>query len=251
SCLGWDWSESRCSTSRASDGRGGCGPIRWSTWPCSSPSSASRRSFLDAVEIVRLHLARLDAFNEIPVHGFVIKHPRAGAILVDTGVGWPTELVKEWKVVNRHAADALAEHDLSPTDVKIVINSHLHFDHCGQNAVFKHAPFYIQRSELTRARKQETVAAKWFDFAGARFELLDGDAEITDGVRTAGRGRLAARTHRRSRCPGDRLSLVSAGAPRLAGVRPRPHTARGFPRPGEGHRQGWRRPPPASFCRPV
>jgi len=135
------------------------------------------------VEIVRLHLARIDALNGIPVHGFVIKHPRAGAILVDTGVGWPTELVKDWKVVNQHAADALAEQDLSPADVKIVINSHLHFDHCGQNAVFKHAPFYIQRSELERARKQETVTAQWFDFAGARFELLDGDAEIADGVR--------------------------------------------------------------------
>jgi N-acyl homoserine lactone hydrolase len=135
------------------------------------------------VEIVRLHLARIDRLNHIPVHGFVIKHPRAGAILVDTGVGWPTELVQEWKVVNRHAADALAEHDLSPTDVKIVINSHLHFDHCGQNAVFKHAPFFVQRSELTRARRQEVLTSEWFDFTGARFELLDGDAEIAEGVR--------------------------------------------------------------------
>jgi N-acyl homoserine lactone hydrolase len=135
------------------------------------------------VEVVRLHLARIGRLNHIPVHGFVIKHPRAGAILVDTGVGWPTELVKEWKVVNRHAADALAEHDLSPADVRIVINSHLHFDHCGQNAVFKHAPFYIQRSELTRARREAGPTAEWFDFAGARFELLDGDAEIAEGVR--------------------------------------------------------------------
>jgi N-acyl homoserine lactone hydrolase len=135
------------------------------------------------VEIVRLHLARLGAFHNIPVHGFVIKHPRAGAILVDTGVGWPTELVKEWKVVNRHAADALAEHDLSPADVRIVINSHLHFDHCGQNAVFKHAPFYVQRTELARARRQDSLTSEWFDFAGARFELLDGDAEIAPGVR--------------------------------------------------------------------
>ena len=135
------------------------------------------------MEIVRLHLARIDALNHIPVHGFVIKHPRAGAILVDTGVGWPTELVQDWKVVNRHAADALAEHDLSPADVKIVINSHLHFDHCGQNAVFKHAPFYIQRPELARARREERTTAEWFDFAGARFELLDGDAEIAEGVR--------------------------------------------------------------------
>ena len=135
------------------------------------------------MEIVRLHLARIDALNGIPVHGFVIKHPRAGAILVDTGVGYPDDLIKDWKVVNRHAADVMAEHDLSPADVKIVINTHLHFDHCGQNAVFQHAPFYVQRQELERARREETVASQWFDFAGARFELVDGDAEVAEGVR--------------------------------------------------------------------
>ena len=136
------------------------------------------------LEVVRLHLAKIESLNDIPVHGFVIKHPRAGAILVDTGIGWGDDrLIKEWKVVNRHMADAMAEHDLSPADVKIVINSHLHFDHCGQNAVFKHAPFYVQRSELDRARMEEPYNIKWFDFAGATFELVDGDAQVADGVR--------------------------------------------------------------------
>jgi N-acyl homoserine lactone hydrolase len=135
------------------------------------------------MEIVRLHLAQIDALNHIPVHGFVVKHPSAGAILVDTGVGYPDELIKEWRVVNRHAADALAEHGLSPADVRIVINTHLHFDHCGQNAVFKHAPFYVQRGELERGRREEETTREWFDFAGARFELVDGDAEIAEGVR--------------------------------------------------------------------
>jgi N-acyl homoserine lactone hydrolase len=135
------------------------------------------------MEIVRLHLATIGAMNDIPVHGFVIKHPDEGVILVDTGVGWPTELLKEWKVVNRHAADALAEHDLSPADVRMVINSHLHFDHCGQNSVFKHAPFYVQRAELDRARRANDLVSQWFDFAGARFELIDGDAQIAEGVR--------------------------------------------------------------------
>src|SRR5205814_1138365 len=135
------------------------------------------------VEIVRLHLSVIQALNNIPVHGFVIKHPSVGAILVDTGVGYPEALVKEWKVVNRHVADALAEHDLSPADVRIVVNTHLHFDHCGQNAVFKHAPFYVQRAELDRARKENDITNQWFDFAGAKYELLDGDAEIAEGVR--------------------------------------------------------------------
>ena len=99
--------------------------------------------------------------------------------------------------MNRHAADALAEHDLSPADVRIVINTHLHFDHCGQNAVFKHAPFYVQRSELERARLVKAVRAEWFDFAGARFELFDGDAEVADGVRVLATHRVTPSAIRR------------------------------------------------------
>ncbi|MBV8195667.1 MAG: N-acyl homoserine lactonase family protein [Candidatus Dormibacteraeota bacterium] len=136
------------------------------------------------MEITRLHLATIGKFmGGAPVHGFVIHHPRAGAILVDTGVGYPDSLVAEWKIVNRTMAVAMAEHHLSPADVRIVINTHLHFDHCGQNAVFQHAPFYVQRAELERGRREESLTAALFDFAGARFELVDGDAVIAEGVR--------------------------------------------------------------------
>ena len=67
--------------------------------------------------------------------------------------------------------------------MKIVVNTHLHFDHCGQNAVFGHAPFYIQRSELERTRREESTVVQWFDFGGAKYELLDGDAPVAEGVR--------------------------------------------------------------------
>jgi len=86
-------------------------------------------------------------------------------------------------VVNRSVADALDELDLTPGDIGLVINTHLHFDHCGQNAVFKHAPFYLQRAELDRARTESPELTDWFDFMNARFELLDGDAEILPGLR--------------------------------------------------------------------
>ena len=138
------------------------------------------------MEILRLQLATLhgaDWPERFPVHGFVILHPREGPILVDTGVGGPEAWLSDWRCVNRTMADALSEHGLSPVDIRIVINSHLHFDHCGQNSVFKHAPFYVQRSELERAREQSRALVDWFDFAGARFELLDGDCQIAEGVR--------------------------------------------------------------------
>ena len=138
-----------------------------------------------ALEIKRLHLAKLTpptgGEDQWPVHGFVITHP-GGAVLVDTGVGGPQDVLNDWRVVNVAAADALAGLDMSPADISLVINTHLHFDHCGQNAVFKHAPFYVQRAELDRARRESGALAGWFDFMDARFELLDGDAEILPGL---------------------------------------------------------------------
>jgi len=136
------------------------------------------------LEIRRLHLASLMGADgrDWPVHGFVVMHPK-GAVLVDTGVGGPEKVLTDWRVVNRTAAEALNDHDLVPGDITFVVNTHLHFDHCGQNAVFKHAPFYVQRSELERARREARFLTDWFDFAGARFELLDGDAEVLPGLR--------------------------------------------------------------------
>jgi N-acyl homoserine lactone hydrolase len=132
------------------------------------------------LSIERLHLASLGEM-QWPVHGFVVKHP-GGAVLVDTGVGGPQHVLDDWRVVNRSVADALAAIDMSPADIGLVINTHLHFDHCGQNAVFKHAPFYVQRAELDRARRESPELRDWFDFMDARFELLDGDAEILPGL---------------------------------------------------------------------
>jgi N-acyl homoserine lactone hydrolase len=136
-----------------------------------------------SLEIKRLHLASLHGPDgrEWPVHGFVVTHP-GGAVLVDTGVGGPAELLSDWRVVNRSVADALAGLDMSPADIGLVINTHLHFDHCGQNAVFTHAACYVQRAELNRAQRESPDLYDWFGFMNARFELLDGDTEILPGL---------------------------------------------------------------------
>jgi N-acyl homoserine lactone hydrolase len=136
-----------------------------------------------SLEIKRLHLARLRGGDgrDWPVHGFVVTHP-GGAVLVDTGVGGPGRLLSDWRVVNRSAADALADLDMTPADIGMVINTHLHFDHCGQNAVFRHAACYVQRAELDRARRESPKLYDWFDFMNARFELLDGDTEVLPGL---------------------------------------------------------------------
>jgi N-acyl homoserine lactone hydrolase len=135
------------------------------------------------LEIKRLHLASLQGLDgsRWPVHGFVVTHP-GGAVLVDTGVGGPQDVLDDWRVVNVSVADALAGLDMSPADIDLVINTHLHFDHCGQNAVFRHAPFYVQRAELDRMRREAGELYDWFGFMDARFELLDGDTEVVPGL---------------------------------------------------------------------
>jgi len=136
-----------------------------------------------SLEVRRLHLGATPGGIEAwPVHGFVVTYP-GGAALVDTGVGGPPDLIRDWEVVNITAAGALAGLGLVPGDIDLVINTHLHFDHCGQNAVFKHAAFYVQRAELERARRESPKLTDWFDFMNARFELLDGDAEVLPGLR--------------------------------------------------------------------
>src|ERR1700740_3503257 len=166
------------------------------------------------MEVKRLHLASLRGLDgrEWPVHGFVVIHPGGavlvdtgcggpdewlsdwrggervgargpgGAVLVDTGCGGPDEWLSDWRVVNRSVADALAGLDMTPADIGLVINTHLHFDHCGQNSVFRHAPHYVQRAELARAERDDPELCGWFDFMNARWELLDGDAEILPGL---------------------------------------------------------------------
>jgi len=90
------------------------------------------------MEIKRLDLGRLVvSTHEWPVHGYVILHDQLGVILVDTGCGGPDEVLRSFKVVNRTVADALADHGLAPIDVTTVINTHLHFDHCGQNPALR------------------------------------------------------------------------------------------------------------------
>ena len=135
--------------------------------------------------IVRLNLGHIWLSEyplEIPVHGFLIKHP-AGAGLVDTGYGTPLELIKDYRPVNASAADAIRKHDVDPSDIRWIIVSHLHFDHCGQNAVFPQAPLYVQRAEYERRHRYADTPAAWLDYAGARYELLDGKREIVPGVR--------------------------------------------------------------------
>jgi N-acyl homoserine lactone hydrolase len=117
--------------------------------------------------------------GSLPGFSETIEHPD-GLVLVDTGLIDTTPEIdgddEEW-----HAHPLPAE---LVSRVTVVVNTHLHFDHCGGNRLFPGIPIHVQRRELTDARtKDDYTVREWVDFPGALYVEHDGEAEILRGVR--------------------------------------------------------------------
>jgi len=113
--------------------------------------------------------------------GFVhtIEHPD-GLVLVDTGMIDSTpELDEEWHPTPHPLPEELVER------VAVVVNTHLHFDHCGGNRLFAgRLPIHVQRIELEDARADDDYTIReWVDFPDGAYVEHDGEAEILPGVR--------------------------------------------------------------------
>jgi glyoxylase-like metal-dependent hydrolase (beta-lactamase superfamily II) len=123
-------------------------------------------------------------------------------ILVETGAGDKFDAKRQDIYGIDHSVtllDSLGKAGLSPEDVGIVVNTHLHFDHCGWNTrrdkdgkvvpTFPHAQYYVQRGEFEHA--YQPTERDWASYLPENFEpikvsgqwvLLDGNTEIVPGV---------------------------------------------------------------------
>ncbi|MEO7571682.1 MAG: MBL fold metallo-hydrolase [Acidimicrobiales bacterium] len=121
----------------------------------------------------------------VPVHGFLIHHPD-WPILVDTGVGFGNEFIDEvYRPACTELEVALAEHGVALEEVVAVVNSHLHFDHCGQNpALFGGSTaFYSQGAEVdTVMTDDHHTDRRWALYPPTQQRVVTGDEEIADGV---------------------------------------------------------------------
>jgi len=126
------------------------------------------------MEVLPLHFCDVTVEGELwPVYGWAISRPE-GTILVDTGMIDSTpELDREWGPQLRPWPEL--------GDVTAVINTHLHFDHCGGNRRFAGTPTYVQRTELEAALAPDYLE-EWVRFPGATYVEIDGDAELFEGV---------------------------------------------------------------------
>jgi len=128
---------------------------------------------------------------------------RAGRhnIVVETGIGDKFEAKLNDIYGVDHAAASLPgqlkERGLDLTDIDIVINTHLHFDHCGWNTsrqegrlvpTFPRARYFIQRGEWAHAlqpteKDRASYVRDFFEPAEKQTEFLEGEAEIVPGVK--------------------------------------------------------------------
>jgi len=116
------------------------------------------------------------------VYGYVVRTP-SGVLLLDTGFGIADEETEAWyRPVRVPVDDALGAAGLATDDVALVVNCHLHLDHVGGNPRFPGRPLFCQRRELDTARAGDYTVPELVDFAGASYQLLDGEAEIAPGV---------------------------------------------------------------------
>jgi len=118
-----------------------------------------------------------DQMIEMPVISTLFRHAK-GNVLFDTGchpsVG--TDAEARWGGMARfmtpiappktNVVNSLAEAGLRPEDIDIVVNSHLHPDHCGCNEFFTKAEFFCHEAELAAASVEEAekigyLRAEW------------------------------------------------------------------------------------------
>ncbi|MBV9480275.1 MAG: MBL fold metallo-hydrolase [Acidobacteria bacterium] len=120
-------------------------------------------------------------------------------VLVETGIGNKLS-EKMTKIYGQPAEliEQLSQARIAPDEIDIVINTHLHFDHCGWNTVrsgnlllptFPRAKYYVQKGEWQHARSRFerdriSYIGENYDplVESGQMELLDGDREIVPGI---------------------------------------------------------------------
>jgi N-acyl homoserine lactone hydrolase len=138
-------------------------------------------SELSQPSVTPVLVAELLADGErMPVYVHVIEHPDA-RVLVDTGM---TRLHPAVADMDPRLMPLSAQADFDLASIDLVINTHLHFDHCGGNHLFAGKPIYVQQAELDDARSQaDYTIPEWVDAPDVQYRPVDDELELLPGLR--------------------------------------------------------------------
>src|SRR3954463_13934625 len=154
--------------------------------------------------VTPVRVAELLAEGErMPVYVHVIDHPDA-RVLVDTGM---TQLHPAVADMDPRLVPLSEQADFDLASIDVVINTHLHFDHCGGNRLFTGKPIYVQRRELDDPRSLDDYTIReWVEAPGAQYVPVDGELELLPGLRL-----VPAPGHTR----GSQVVVVESGGRRV------------------------------------
>jgi N-acyl homoserine lactone hydrolase len=76
----------------------------------------------------------------------------------------------------------LAEVGVHPDDVAVVVNSHLHFDHAGNNGAFPKATFIVQGEHLAFAKGKPSFPGVYWDIPELTYMPVAGRTRVAPGV---------------------------------------------------------------------
>ena len=143
-----------------------------------------------ASDIIPIHVADFAYPEPHPLAGesglvlaFVVKH-EGGMLLVDTGFAEGHPWVDDhYRPRGRNIRDAIYAAGVDADQIKAVVNTHLHFDHAGQNSEFPDVPIVVQDLEWRAAWHEEGYTiTEWIDFPGANYVRINGDTELAPGL---------------------------------------------------------------------
>jgi N-acyl homoserine lactone hydrolase len=124
----------------------------------------------------------------LPIWAFLVQGGGKN-ILVDTGLDEnelivPPGFTEDTGLEPLSIAEALAALGLTPKDIEIVINTHLHDDHCGNNMLFSNALFYAHGDELAFCKNPHPIDHRYDEYfiEGIAFTELAGDSELLPGI---------------------------------------------------------------------
>ncbi len=117
------------------------------------------------------------------IYSHVIDHPD-GLIVVDTGPRAGHPFIDELyapQIVS--IIDAINAAGFDSRDVAAVVNTHLHFDHCGQNHLLDKAPIWTTAAEHEISITEFYTVPEWASIGPDKLRLSDDGETIADGVR--------------------------------------------------------------------
>lgn len=106
-------------------------------------------------------------------------------VLVDVGQTSSMSPGGAWDKDYNTPEGGLARLGLTPDDIKIIIITHLHFDHIALSSLYKKARFIVQKKELDYALNPHPIDAQLYrkeTFENINLEVIDGEKEIIPGV---------------------------------------------------------------------